>query len=169
MSEDSYTAAAREAYAVHRVSVPVIETLEIYHPSLPERIYLAANTEPITATLETGQTVTFLASSIRVTLPPKNNEGIQDLQIDVCNADRRISDFLETASNYHEKVTCNYRPYVASDLTQPAMNPPLSLVLSEATAQGGQVSATASFADLANRQFPAGDYNRTNHPNLAGF
>lgn len=170
MSEpDPYGDAIREAYAVCPANVPVIETLEISHESIAAPIYICGNTESITATLETLETVTFEASAIKFTLPAKTDEGIQELALDVCNADRRITDFFEQANNFTTPVTIKYRPYLANDLSAPQMNPPLLLTVSEASAQGGQVSAKASFADLVNKPFPAAKYVRSMFPNLAGF
>ena len=170
MSEpDPYEPAIREAYAVCPTNEPVIETLEFSHVSISTPIYICGNTEDIVARLETGELITFSKAAIKFTHPAKTDEGIQDLQLDVCNADRRITDFFGQANNFTTRVEVKYRAYKASSLTAERSSPPLLLTLSEASAQGGQVSAKASFADLVNKPFPAGKYIRSMFPNLAGF
>lgn len=169
MNNDAYTAALIEAYVVCPANNPTLQTLEIRHASITTPIYLVSNNESITAPLEDHTIVTFEACAISIKRPPKNDDGIQNLDIQVCNADRRISDFFEQTKNYLTKVSCIYRPYLANILSEGPQATPLELIIVDATVSGGIISAKASFADLVNKAFPKDRYTRRNYPNLAGF
>lgn len=162
------TEALKEAYALAPANVAVLDTLEISHHSIAEPIYLVRNNVDLVLTLEDDTTHTFTAAAFKVTLPKKSDEGVQDLDLKICNVDRRVSDFMEQASNFQTKVVCKYRPYLSTDLTQPQYDPPLLLALSDITATIYEVSARASFADLVNRKFPNEIYSRLTFPSLGG-
>jgi len=60
-----------------------------------------------------------------------------------------------------------YRPYLATDLTTPQLNPPLLLFLKEisVTAQNG-AQGRCTFTDIINKKFPNDYYTRTRFPSL---
>ena len=163
---DAMTAALKEAYASVPTNVVVLDTLEIYHPSIVGHIYLVRNLEPLTLTLEDTTTHEFEAANFDLRLPKKSDEGVQDLELKICNVDRRVSDFMDNAANFQSKVVCLYRPYLSNDLTQPQMVPALMLTLSDVQATVYEVTARASFADLVNRKFPNQIYSRATFPGL---
>lgn len=164
----SYSEAIREAYATCPSNVAELHTLEISHPSIAETIYLVQNNEDLLLRLETGAWVTFEAAAFELVLPEKSDEGIQEINIKIANIDRRVSDFLNQASNFVTKVVCKYRPYLSNDLSIPQMNPPLMLTLNDVSVTTYDVTARASFADLVNRAFPKELYSRTVFPSLGG-
>ena len=165
---DSYKAALKEAFASCPPNVAVLMTLEFNHESLPAPIYLVNNTEDLNLTLEDGTTKLFEKANFQLQLPEKTDEGIQDLDLKICNVDRRISRFLDNASNFQTKVVCKYRAYLSNDFSQPQNDPPLLLALSDVVANIFAVTAKASFADLVNRKFLNELYTRTNFPSLGG-
>ncbi|WP_426758809.1 DUF1833 family protein, partial [Klebsiella variicola] len=61
----------------------IIETLHITVGS--DVHYLCQGYEDITATTESGNTVTFTACAIDIALPARNADGTQDLKFALCN------------------------------------------------------------------------------------
>lgn len=159
--------ALKEAYAVCPTGSIPLDTLEIRHPSISP-IYLVKNMEPIVAKLETGETVTFEAAAFELTKPRKSDEGVQDLELKVCNVDSRLSDFFGNSNNFSSKVSCFYRPYLSKNIGVGPEALPLVLTLSEVQANEVEISARASFADLINKKFPSESYTRSVFPNLGG-
>ena len=165
---DALLAAIKEAYACAPSNVAELHTLEISHASIAEPIYIVNNTESLLLTLEDDTEHLFEKSSYSLVRPKKSDEGVQDLDLKICNVDRRVSDFLEEAKNYQTKVVCKYRPYLSTDFTTPQMIPPLMLTLSNVKVTTYEVTARASFADLVNRKFPNEIYSLLMFPSLGG-
>lgn len=159
--------ALKEAYASAPTNVAILETLEISHPSLPSgTLYLIKNREDLTLTLESGQQKLFTACAFNMALPAAGDSGLQELSITIDNIDRQVSDFVAQAVNYATPVQMLYRPYLSNNLTQPQMNPPLALSLTDVTVTVFQVSGKATFADIINTKFPSDFYTRSRFPSL---
>ncbi len=166
MPNASLTAAIKEAYASAPSNEVILETIALTHSALAAPIYLVKNREDIVATLETAATVTFEASSFRLTLPPTGDNGLQQLSLSIDNVDLRISDFVNTVKKSTEPVQVYYRAYLASDLTQPQTDPPLVLSLSDISVSLFEASGRASFADLVNKKAPSEYYTRSRFPSI---
>lgn len=163
----SYSEAIKEAFATARTDLAIVDTIEIYHPSIAERIYLVRDFNDQTFTLETGQDQLFTAGGFTVQLPSKTDKGIQNLNIAIDNTDRRASNFSKESLKYpNESIQVIYRPYLSNDFSQPQMNPPLVLFLSNIDIKVLTVSATASFADIINKPFPSNLYTPARFPAL---
>ena len=160
--------AIKEAYASAPSNEVILDTIELRHASIMEPIYLVRNLEDVVLTLETSVTVTFEGAAFRLSLPQSGENGLQELAIAVDNVDRRVSDFFSNAKNFQTPVECVYRPYLDSDHTQPQMNPPLVLYLSDAQVTLFEVTAKATFADILNKKFPSRLYTRAGFPSLGG-
>lgn len=165
--------AIKDAYASVPIDKQIIDTLSVTNPNNGETIYLVNDKIDHILTLETGATVTFEKSAFSFKLPNAGSSGRQDLQLQMDNNDRRIVDFLISATNTsieNSRVMppceCVYRPYVLPDTSAPAMDPPLELTLKGARVKGGVVSAKATFADVLNSPFPNENYVRQRFPNL---
>lgn len=167
---ESLKEALREAYATAQSNVAILNTVEISHPLLPSgSIYLVQNLKDLVLTLEDGVTQkTFIASGFRMVLPKVTDEGLQELTITFDNIDRRITDFLEQVKESDDPVQVIFRPYLESDLTQPQLDPPLLLFLTDVTANAFEASGKASFADIINRKAPNEFYTRERFPSLGG-
>jgi len=63
-------------------------------------------------------------------------------------------------------VEVTYRPYLSTDLTAPQMDPPLTLTLTQISADNYTVTARARMGDFANRKFPSEEYTATRFPGL---
>lgn len=159
---------------------PVLFTLAFYHPSFvndagdPVAVYVVNDFEDLAATLEAdapldgGETVTFRAVPMEITLPPEGDEQrAPEVRISVGNATRLLTPQLEAAVASQDPVEIIARIYLPSDLSAPHELPPLHLVLRSAQATAGVVTAVAGFGDIANRRFPAVEYTRREFPNLA--
>lgn len=166
MPNSSLEEAIKEAYASAPSNVTVLETLEIRHPSIGEVVRLVRNREDITATLETEEEVVFEGAAFSLSLPAAGENGLQEITVKVDNVDRRVSDFLSTAKDYEEPVRLIYRPYLSSDLSQPQMNPPLELYLTDVNVTVFEVTGKATFADIINKRFPSDYYTRSRFPSL---
>lgn len=160
--------AVKEAYACAPSDEVHLETLEISHPGLPTPIRLVKNRENITATLETEEVVEFEGAAFRMSRPAAGENGLQVLTLSIDDVDRRVSDFMNAAKAFTTPVTCVFRPYLASDLSEPQMDPPLVLYLRDISADDYQVTAKATFTDLLNRRFPSECYVRSKFPSLGG-
>jgi hypothetical protein len=66
-----------------------------------------------------------------------------------------------------DPVRVIYRPYLSNDLSEPAINPPLSLVVRGITADVQAVTVSCGYADFANRRFPRTLYRIEDFPGLA--
>lgn len=166
MPTSPYLPAIKEAFAVATSNVAHLDTLEISHPSLPNKIRIVKNRTDLTLTLETGESVLFDGTAFRMALPPSGDNGLQELTISIDNVDRQVSDFLNSVKSSSLPPQITYRPYLSNDLTEPQMDPPLVLFLSDAKVTVFEATGRASFADLINKKFPTETYTRDRFPGL---
>lgn len=159
-------AAFKEALATAPSDVAVLDTIEISHPDSPEVYYLAANTEDLDLTLETAAVETFSAAAFRLSLPETSDGAIQNMTLSLDNTDRRIIDFINIVKESTTPVECRYRPYLSNDLTQPQMDPPLLLHITDITIGLLEIVATATFLNLTNMKFPSELYTRARFPSI---
>jgi hypothetical protein len=170
--------AIKEAYASAPTGVIVIDTLEFRHPNfrdelgVPTAIRAVLGHSNLEARLEedapqnAGEYVTFIAMSFELELPNIEHIAQPEIGISIDNVSRDIEDnlMLAAASPYPIEVT--YRPYLNTDLTQPQMNPPLTMTLISAEADDFRVSARASYGNAANVLCPRETYNVARFPGL---
>jgi len=165
--------AIKDAYASVPTNKVILDTLSITNPTTGEVIYLANHQDDHILTLENGDTVTFEKSAFTFKLPNAGSNGRQDLQLQMDNNDRRILDFIISATNnaivnsvVMPPCECVYRPYLLPDTSAPQMDPPLTLTLKGGRMKDGVLSAKATFADVLNTDFPSENYTRDRFPNL---
>ncbi|KHE03491.1 DUF1833 family protein, partial [Citrobacter braakii] len=99
----------------------IIKTLQINIGD--DALYLCDGYDDITATTETGEEVTFIASTIDVALPARNSNGTQDLQFAVSNINGEASTSVRSAMENLRGATVTYRQFTSDDLTAPAERP----------------------------------------------
>lgn len=142
----------------------IIPTLEIKHPAFAP-IRTCAGFEDQTVTLETGETITFTASGLDISLPARNSSGQQNLNFAIENvtgiAQRAIDDALSAGG----QINVIYRTFLSSDLSTPA-EPPLKMVLVGAEFEGPSVQVTASYQDLIGYAWPRDRYSVDFAPGL---
>src|SRR5689334_19309549 len=142
MPDPSVQAALKEAYSVAPSDEVIIHGLELRHPSFtdedgnPDSIWVTTNEKDVTATLEAGaplhggEAVTFTSFPFRFRLAPIENTATQELELAIDNVDRRLIENLDAAMAYGSKIQMCYRPFLASDLSTPQMDPPPVFTLS---------------------------------------
>ncbi len=170
--------ALREAYASAPRDRVAFDTLELRHPAFvddngqPTAIRVVIGHEDIRARLELdaplhpGEYVDFQAGAFRFRLPGFEENRVPTLQITVDGVSQMIVDHLEAAAQSSEPIGVIYRPYVSTDLSKPAMNPPISMSLNRVTATGVSISGTATLSDVHNWPFPAAKYMRARFPGI---
>lgn len=166
MSNSSLTDAIKEAFAVSPSDTYVIHTLEIEQTGVQSSVYLSQTKAGVNAYDENGVEHTFVGAGFQFTLPPSDEDGFKSLNISIDNVNRQVTDFIETARQSKVAVKVIYRPYVNTDLTAPAMDPPLVLYLKDVQITPMQVTGKCTFMDLVNKKFPSELYQRVKFPSL---
>lgn len=128
--------------------------------------FIVQATESYDLTLEDDSVQTFEPVGFNFKLPGQNDQGIQELSIEIDNVDRRIGDFVRAAALSGVPTVVKFRPYLSTDLTTPQIDPPLEMVLSDIKMTETKVTARASFADLVNLSFLTKLYTRKSFPSL---
>lgn len=175
--QDPWTGAIAEAYASAPLDDVILSTLELDHPALAEPIRVVADLGAIIGEadnqpvfghmlrLETGEVVKFIACSFGFALPAQQEGQVPTVQISVDNVAYIISPQLDTLLGTRAKLTVIYREYLASDPNTPQFILP-GLSMSSVTSDLNQLTGTASFADLVNRNFPNKVYRPAEYPGL---
>lgn len=164
--------ALKEAYASAPVDEVILHTLELRHPSFTTPIRVVRDHQELTATLEAdapedpSTAVTFSPFAFDFILPEVAKSSTPEIEIRIDNVTGELVPYLDAAAQSGDLIEVTYRPYLASDLTAPQMDPPLTLVIRHISADVFGVRARAGFADLANRKFPAEIYDAERFPGL---
>lgn len=169
----AWSAALAEAFASAPPGAVALHTLELYHPTWAGAVRIVQDDRDLVAALEAhapvqaGQTVTFAACPFRFALPAVG-DGPQTLSIRIDNVSRDLMPLLEAADLAHPvPVRITYRPYLASDLSGPQMDPPLTLDVRSVSVDQMSVTCTCAHADWLNRRFPRGVYTIERFPGIA--
>jgi len=160
------TEALKEAYASAPTNVRTYETIQISSDVIEEPIYLVQDSKELVATLETSEEVTFLPIWFNFNLPNAGENGRQDLSISIDNVNRQVSDFINLAKDSASPIIITYRPFLSSDLSQPQLDPPLSLTLQDVVITLMTVQGRAIFSDVINKKWPTEYYTRSRFPTL---
>lgn len=174
----------KEAMAEARAMAPTddmeISTLELRHPTfvgedgLPDSAWVTTDESDFEGTLEAdapvrpGQTVTFRAIAFRFVLPPTEPSARAELQIEIDNVSGILMEQLERARGDTRKVQIAYRPYLASDPSEPQMHPPPTYDLSSIDLNPLTARATARVDIEFNGAFPRRSYTAQEFPWLIG-
>ena len=163
MTDTTLSEALKEAYASAPSDVILLHTLELRHPSFMDD---AGNQTAIrvvrdninhvcrleeSAPLDGGQEVEFVAMAFDLELPPVETIPVPEITLTLDNVSTEIIQYLDQASN---------------ELSCPQMNPPITLVITDITADISKISATARMMDIGNKSFPAENYTVKKYPGL---
>lgn len=157
------------AYASNEAT-PLL-TLEFIHPALEGgALRLVRSYNDITATLESGFTVTFLAApALNVTLPENSTEGTQDLSIRLDNVSNQVwsqISAIATANRASQTdIKCNCRPYLLSDLSAPAGGT-YSLTVKSTAINRVTAIVNATYLPIPNTAYPRLRYYSTKYPGV---
>lgn len=160
--------ALNRAYASNE-ETPLI-TMEFLHSGLTNgALRLVQGYYDITATLEDASTVVFSASGIGVTLPEKNTDGRQELNVQIDNVSnlvwQQVALVVTASRSSAEEVICKYRPFLESDLSAPA-GATYRLIVTQSSINRKSANIRASFAQIPDMAYPRGRYYPTEFPGL---
>ena len=169
----SFSEAYAEAMASAGIDDAELVLLEIYHPDLAAPIYLALNDEDVTATLEStaprSASTAVLHHAIRLghQLPEESDEAATpQATFWIDGVSSLVAAELEVAAQSLDPVELVVRSYMSSDLTAPAVLPPLRLELRDISVGETRVLATAAFADHGNQRFPGKVFLPSEYPTV---
>lgn len=175
-----FTDAIREAYASSDVDDVILHTLEFNHSTFAEPVrvvndfgsLLEAATEyggldiyGHQLSIEDGSTVNFVGLSFDLELPEQTERSLPELQIKLENAQRELSQYLDSAVEEAEPITVIYREYLLSAPTviQFSLS---NMTINSVASTVRSVTMTAVFKDLHNRAFPNQVYRPSEFPGL---
>lgn len=179
MPDPAWSQAWKEAAASAPENEVMLHTLEFRHPNFidevgqPTAIRVVLDHDDLEAKLEPGaplnpgEYVTFIAFSFELTLPETRIAASPELVISMDNVSAEIEANLALATASPYKVEVTYRAYLSTDQSGPQNVPPLTLIVTGATATDQRVEARATFGDPANLRFPARNYSTADFPGLA--
>ena len=155
MTDNTLSKALKEAYA-----------------STPSNIAILDNVNHIckledNAPLDGGKEVEFVALAFDLELPPVENIPVPEISLSLDNVSTEIMRYLDQAIETQDMIEMTYRPYLSNDLSCPQMDPPITLVITEITADISKISATARMMDIGNKSFPAENYTVKKYPGLS--
>jgi len=176
-SDDIWGQAIQEAYASAPLEEVILYTLELRHPSFvneddvvqPIRLVrdygeLLEEGEPdiygwnLTleneAPLNGGELVKFVSMMFDFELPAQQEGSLPSIEIKIDNITREVSKYLDDSVELNSPIELTYREFLMTEPNEP------QFVLNGMTIQSVKsnitsVTATASFADFVNRNFPS--------------
>jgi hypothetical protein len=110
------------------------------------------------APVNASQEVKFIAMAFDLSLPPVDTAPMPEISITLDNVSSEIVKHIDKAASSQEKIEVTYRPYLSDDLSAPQMIPPITLTITEITADIMHITATARMMDIGNKSFPSETY-----------
>lgn len=172
MVDTALSAAIKEAYAAAPTDVVMLHTLEFRHPAFDTPLRVVRDHADHLCTLENGApanpgvAVLFVGYAFDVMLPEVTDAATPEVVITIDNVTQEIEDNIRSALQTADKVEVTYRPYLSTDKSAPQMNPPLTLTLTQITADHYTVTARARMGDFSNRKFPVEEYTAARFPGM---
>jgi len=175
-TDDIWGLAIQEALASSPAGEIILSTLELRHSSfknlqgVPEPIRVVCDFGILLeegvpdiygfemkledeAPTDAGETVKFVSCMFDFELPAQQEGSLPTVEIKLDNVTRIVSKYLDDAVELSEEVEVTYREYLSTDLTSPQFILG-GMTISSVKSTVFSVTATASFADLVNRNFP---------------
>lgn len=124
MSESSVIAAYKLKLASNPEGELDFETVEITHSLLSKRYLIVRGNEPLTATLETGEVVTFEPSPMESTDAANSNDLDQQASFTLPDVGNLLDDEMQNIPlDNQEWPVFTFRRYVSTDLSYPCVGP----------------------------------------------
>lgn len=124
MSQESVEAAYRLKLASNPDGELDYLTLEITHPLLSKRYLLVRGTSDLTATLETGEVVTFEGTPMEAKGAANNNDMDQRTSFALPDVGNQLDDEMDRIPTSNlELPKFTFRRYVSTDLSYPCDGP----------------------------------------------
>jgi hypothetical protein len=142
--------------------------LAIYGLAVPLEppLYLVNDNRNLTATLETGETVTFLRRGFAINPFNSGEDGAISVTLTIDNSDLAASQYVNKAKRTGIPLEVSLRVYSKNQTSSPLNNPPLRLFVTHSEVKGDVVSCKLGWLDLINAPFPAEYYTPTRCPSL---
>lgn len=124
MSAESVEAAYRLKLASNPEGQLDFETVEITHPLLSRRFLIVRGSSPLTATLETGETVTFEPSPMETVNAANNNDMDQNASFTLPDVGNILDDEMSRiplGTDVYPVFT--FRKFISTDLSYPCLGP----------------------------------------------
>ncbi|WP_288078450.1 DUF1833 family protein [Pseudomonas sp.] len=172
MTDIALSQALKEAYASAPSAEVILHTLELRHPSFTQPLRVVNDHATLSARLEASAPanpstwVDFVPFSFRFRLPDVQSTGMPELEVEIDNVSAEVLAYIDQAAQSTSLIELTYRPFLASDLTAPQMDPPITLVLHDVEASIFSIRARASFGEYGNRRFPGETYDAQRFPGL---
>ncbi|WP_297105129.1 DUF1833 family protein [uncultured Devosia sp.] len=183
-----WSQALEEAYASAPADEFVVSTLELIHPAFVDesdnadsvRIVLDERDWDLTleadAPLFGGETKTFQALAMDVTLPEQVDGQMGSIKLALDNVPRTVWPKLQAAAKVRASARLVYREWVAvrdaeSGAYVASTAPDLiigDLTMRVVSASVLRIEGTATFVDLLNKGFPRRTFSREDFPGLFG-
>lgn len=162
------TPAEKEAYANADDTRIMLYTLELMHPQFTQPLRIVADNDPLTAEIETGDTVLFTPFFFSIKRPPISEEPDPSLQITVDNVSGFMTPYLDIASRSGDSIHIMFRPFLIDEgddgITRLSS---IKLAIRNASASMTSVTLTAAHINPANLPFPKENYTSDRFPGLA--
>lgn len=143
----------------------IIPTLELTCPAWADSLYVCAGFEDQTVVLETGETVTFQACGMSVTLPKKSNDAAQVIRCAIDNVTGEAQRRIDDARDAQARITAVYRTYLDVDKSAPAERP-IRMSLLNANITGATLNFDGGYFDLINTAWPRERYTSEFSPGV---
>lgn len=163
------TPAEKEAYANADDTRVMLYTLELNHPGFTQPLRIVADNDPLSAEIETGETVLFTPFFFSIKRPPINEEPDPSLQITVDNVSGFMTPYLDLASRSGDSIHVIFRPYLIEEGSIDSITrlSDIKLSIRNASATMTSVTLTAAHINPANLPFPKEIYTSDRFPGLA--
>lgn len=173
-----YSAAITEAYASQPDDELAIDTLEFHNSNFVDddgnrtaaRVAQGCDDWSCklesTAPLNANEYVLFRGVPFSFTQPSFAENEVPSCTFSISNVSRELTKYMEQAIAKTEPIIMYYRPYLASDLTAPQMDPVYVMTLTAAKVGVTQITGTATLSDVHNWPFPYQKYTGTRFPGL---
>jgi hypothetical protein len=153
-----------------RKSVVERETLEISHPDFSDRFLFVQGNRDLTATLETGEVVTFQRMPMRIRKMASRGDLDYGIGVDLGDLGDRLPDEIDrvrVAGTLRIRPIVIYRAYRSDDLASPMIGPlRLEAQAIARTREGASFDAGAPYLNLSK----TGElYTLDRFPMLRGF
>lgn len=152
MSEQSVIDAYRRKLASNPDGQMDFDTVEITHPLFSKRYLLVVGTSPLTATLETGELVTFEPTPMDVAEGGNNNDTDQQASFTLPDVGNLLDDEMSRLPLSDTLAPVfTFRSFVSTDLSYPARGP-VTYDLQTLTQSKGVFTAGVGVPRLNERQ-----------------
>ena len=155
------TTALKKLYASGGTNIR-IACLSFRSDAWLDNVHLCQGFEDLTAKLEDGSTVTFVAADFAAQLAKRAAEGNQSVNFAIDPGESDAIARIDQAVAVGARIYVDYREYIANDLTAPSRPVETLSVISyqlvPLSDDSAQLSFTASFYDLTNKVWPSRKY-----------